>query len=234
LFKFVNLTDAFTVAHEGEAAKYVGNEVASARRRELVMRFAKTILVILFSMLGALTTARATTRIHIDLSSQTMHVESSSGSYTWPVSTARSGYSTPRGSYAPRGLQRMHYSKKYHMSPMPYSIFFRGGYAIHGTYATGALGRPASHGCVRLSPAHAAQLFHMVQTEGGSISITGAPPGSTRFASAHHHARTALAYAPSRHRHFPIGVRGWQASPYSYPSPYPYDFRGLLMDEGAF
>ena len=115
---------------------------------------------------------------------------SSSGSYTWPVSTARSGYSTPRGSYAPTGLQRMHYSKKYHMSPMPYSIFFRGGYAIHGTYATGALGRPASHGCVRLSPAHAAQLYHMVQTEGGSISITGAPPGSTRFASAHHHART--------------------------------------------
>jgi hypothetical protein len=204
------------------------------------MRFAKTILVILFGLLGALTTARATTQIHIDLSTQTMRVESSSGSYTWPVSTARSGYSTPRGSYAPTGLQRMHYSKKYHMSPMPYSIFFRGGYAIHGTYATGALGRPASHGCVRLSPAHAAQLFHMVQAEGGSISITGAPPGSTRFASAHHHARTmlanlrarqhhydqsrALAYAPPHHRHFPVGVRGWQASPYSYPSPYPYNY----------
>jgi hypothetical protein len=204
------------------------------------MRIAKTILVIFFSMLGALTTARATTHINIDLSTQTMHVESSTGSYTWPVSTARAGYSTPRGSYAPTGLQRMHYSKKYHMSPMPYSIFFRGGYAIHGTYATGALGRPASHGCVRLSPAHAAQLFHMVQTEGGSISISGAPPGSTRFASAHRHARTmlanlrarqhhhdqsrALAYAPPHHRHFPIGVRGWQASPYSYPSPYPYNY----------
>jgi hypothetical protein len=203
------------------------------------MRFAKTILVILFSMLGALTTARATTQIHINLSSQTMRVESSSGSYTWPVSTARSGYSTPRGSYAPTGLQRMHYSKKYHMSPMPYSIFFRGGYAIHGTYATGALGRPASHGCVRLSPAHAAQLYHMVQTEGGSISITGAPPGSTRFASAHHHARTmlasqqrhghpeSLAYASTHHRHFPIGVRGWQANPYYYPSPYPYNYGGF-------
>jgi hypothetical protein len=206
------------------------------------MRFAKTIVVILFSMLGALTTARATTQISINLSTQTMHVESSAGSYTWPVSTARAGYSTPRGSYAPTGLQRMHYSKKYHMSPMPYSIFFRGGYAIHGTYATGALGRPASHGCVRLSPAHAAQLFHMVQTEGGSISITGAPPGSTRFASAnrhahtrlaglsahHHHGQTqALAYAPLHHRHFPVGVRNWQASPYPYPydaSPYPYNY----------
>ena len=106
------------------------------------MRFAKTILIILFSMLGALTTARATTQIHINLSTQTMQVKSSSGScFRWPISTARSGYSTPRGSYAPTGLQRMHYSKKYHMSPMPYSIFFRGGYAIHGTYATGSLGK---------------------------------------------------------------------------------------------
>ncbi len=170
-----------------------------------------------------------------------MHVESSSGSYTWPVSTARSGYSTPRGSYAPTGLQRMHYSKKYHMSPMPYSIFFRGGYAIHGTYATGALGRPASHGCVRLSPAHAAQLYHMVQTEGGSISITGAPSrlhplrqrpsprqdevGESSARHGHHGMR--LAYASPHHRHFPIGVRSWQANPYYYPSPYPYDYGGF-------
>jgi hypothetical protein len=202
------------------------------------MRFGKTILVILFSMLGALTTARATTQISINLSTQTMHVESSTGSYAWPVSTARAGYSTPRGSYAPTGLQRMHYSKKYHMSPMPYSIFFRGGYAIHGTSATGALGRPASHGCVRLSPAHAAQLFKMVQTEGGSISISGTPPGATRFASAHHHAKTqlagasahrathALAYAPPHHRHFPDSVKSWQASPYSSDYPYSPDYYG--------
>ena len=89
-------------------------------------------------------TANASVQIHIDLSSQRMHVTSFSGSYTWPVSTARSGYTTPRGSYAPTSLQRMHYSRKYHNSPMPHSIFFRGGYAIHGSYATGALGRPAS------------------------------------------------------------------------------------------
>jgi lipoprotein-anchoring transpeptidase ErfK/SrfK len=67
----------------------------------------------------------------------------------------------------------MHYSKKYDNAPMPHSIFFRGGYAIHGTYATGALGRPVSHGCVRLSPAHAAQLYDMVKREGARISISG-------------------------------------------------------------
>ena len=101
---------------------------------------------------------------------------------SWPISTARSGYATPRGSYAPTSLQRMHYSRKYHMSPMPYSIFFRGGYAIHGTYSTGALGRPASHGCVRLAPGNAAALYAMVQREGASISISGRRPGPTMIA----------------------------------------------------
>jgi hypothetical protein len=173
--------------------------------------------VVVFGSAGA---ASATARIHIDLSAQRMHVESSSGSYSWPVSTARSGYSTPRGSFAPTGLQRMHYSRKYHMSPMPYSIFFRGGYAIHGSYETRSLGRPASHGCVRLSPGHAAQLYQMVQSEGGSISITGTPPHSARFASIRHHrryasygrGRHALAYAPSRYRAY-RSARGWQAFP---------------------
>lgn len=127
--------------------------------------------------------AGATVRIHIDLSSQRMTVNSSSGSYVWAVSTARSGYVTPRGSYRPTSLQRMHYSRKYHMSPMPHSIFFRGGYAIHGTYATGALGRPASHGCVRLAPGNAAALFAMVQREGASISISGSAPNRV-YASA--------------------------------------------------
>jgi len=147
-----------------------------------VARFAAPVLVGLATPIGS-GAARAAAIIDVDLASQTMHVESSTGSYDWPVSTARSGYSTPRGHYAPIGLERMHYSKKYHESPMPFSIFFRGGYAIHGTYATAALGHPASHGCVRLSPAHAQQLFEMVQREGGSISISGTPPCPARYAS---------------------------------------------------
>lgn len=188
------------------------------------MRCSRTVLFVLFGLFTWVGAAQATVRIHIDLSTQRMHVESSKGSFTWPVSTARSGYATPRGSYAPTSLQRMHYSRKYHMSPMPHSIFFNGGYAIHGTYATGALGRPASHGCVRLSPGNAAQLYKMVQAEGGSISISGSPPRSTRYAahgghrrhlaSAHGHRRTQpLAYAPSRY-YRPVGnVRMWQAAP---------------------
>jgi len=124
---------------------------------------------------AAFTAARAEVAIEVNMSTQTMHVASASGAYDWPVSTARKGFSTPRGHFAPIGLERMHYSKKYHNSPMPYSIFFRGGYAIHGAYAVAALGTPASHGCVRLSPQHAKILFEMVQREGARISIIGSP-----------------------------------------------------------
>ena len=162
--------------------------------------------------------AEARVRIHIDLTSQRMSVDSSSGSYVWPVSTARSGYVTPRGAYAPQSLQRMHYSRKYHMSPMPYSIFFRGGYAIHGSYETGSLGRPASHGCVRLSPAHAAALYQMVQREGASISISGSPPRGQHYAAAHRgqlaarHRQAPMAYAP--YRHWTPNPIQWQYNPY--------------------
>ena len=140
-----------------------------------------------------------------------MHVSSASGSYDWRVSTARSGYRTPRGTYRPYMLQRTHFSHKYHMSPMPYSIFFAGGYAIHGTYSTGSLGRPASHGCIRLAPGNAALLYHMVQAEGGSITISGSPP-STRYARRYRQpGSSALAYAPGRRTAAP--VRAWQANP---------------------
>ena len=145
--------------------------------------------------------AQASADIQVDLSTQTMTVTSSSGeSYVWPVSTARRGYVTPRGTYGVQSLQAMHYSHKYHNSPMPHSIFFRGGYAIHGTYAVGALGRAASHGCIRLSPANAATLYAMVQHEGGRITVTGSGPNPTRTAALegrhHHHRATAVA---SRH-----------------------------------
>lgn len=197
----------------------------------------KRIFFVVLALFGAsfvmTAAAQAKVQIHIDLSSQRMTVNSSSGSYVWPVSTARSGYVTPRGSYAPTSLQRMHYSRKYHMSPMPHSIFFRGGYAIHGTYSTGALGSPASHGCVRLAPGNAAALFAMVQREGARISISGSPPNRA-YASAkkkygEHYARAGhkkyktyvagrgrgyapMAYAPARAKAYG-GVRVWQRDP---------------------
>jgi len=115
----------------------------------------------------------ASLEARVDISTQTMTVSQYGRVlYNWPVSTARPGYVTPRGTYRPQSLHRMWYSRKYEMSPMPYSVFFRGGYAIHGTNYVKNLGRPASHGCVRLHTANAATFYAMVKEVG---------PGNTRI-----------------------------------------------------
>ena len=86
--------------------------------------------------------------------------------HMWPVSTGRDELATPSGVYTPQRMERNWFSSAYYNSPMPYSIFFHNGYAIHGSYAINQLGGPASHGCVRLHPHHAALLFDLVQQEG--------------------------------------------------------------------
>jgi lipoprotein-anchoring transpeptidase ErfK/SrfK len=82
------------------------------------------------------------------------------------VSTGAEGYNTPNGVFRPTTLERFHRSSRYHNAPMPYSIFFRGGYAIHGSYEVERLGRPASHGCIRLHPEDARELYDLVQDYG--------------------------------------------------------------------
>lgn len=125
--------------------------------------------------------AGASVTIRVDNADQMMSVAvDGRPAYSWKVSTARPGYQTPPGSYRVRRMERMWYSRQYDMSPMPYAMFFRGGYAIHGTYSTSQLGRPASHGCVRLSPSNARTLFSLVQDHGGArVVVTGS--SSSRF-----------------------------------------------------
>lgn len=108
-----------------------------------------------------------TVNITIDVGDQLMYVQTDTGfNDVYPVSTARKGYHTPQGEFQPYTMARMHYSKKYDNAPMPNSIFFQGGYAIHATYDIKHLGHPASHGCVRLHPEHAARLYEMVKEAG--------------------------------------------------------------------
>lgn len=103
----------------------------------------------------------------VDLSTQRMTVTvNGQTTYTWPVSSGRQGYATPVGSFTPGWKAKMWYSKQYDDAPMPHSVFFKNGAAIHATQATGMLGRPASHGCVRLSPTHAATFYGLVGKHG--------------------------------------------------------------------
>ena len=101
--------------------------------------------------------------------------------YHWPVSTGRAGYSTPSGTYTATSMNEIWYSKQWDNSPMPHSIFFmKDGHAIHGSYEVKNLGKPASHGCVRISPENAATLYALVKENGldnTQIVLTGVTPG---------------------------------------------------------
>jgi hypothetical protein len=123
--------------------------------------------------------AKADVLVSISKSEQQMAVSiNGESSYRWSVSTGRSGYNTPSGSFRALRLERVYYSKKFDDAPMPNSIFFYGGYAVHGTYEESKLGRPVSHGCVRLTRANAATLFALVQQHGQSntrVVITDGP-----------------------------------------------------------
>jgi len=135
--------------------------------RVLVVLIAALSLVLMAAPASAGIVAR------IDLSAQNMNVYVNGHlRHSWPVSTGRGRYRTPRGTFRPTVMRRMHYSSRYNNAPMPHSIFFYRGYAIHGTHQISRLGQRASHGCVRLHPRAARRLFYLVRRHG---------PGRTRI-----------------------------------------------------
>jgi L,D-transpeptidase catalytic domain len=91
--------------------------------------------------------------------------------YNWMVSTGGKRFTTPSGVYKPQWLARKWRSKQYANAPMPHSIFFDRGYAIHGTTEVARLGKSASHGCVRLHPDNAAKLYSLVQNQMGNTRV---------------------------------------------------------------
>jgi hypothetical protein len=126
--------------------------------------------------------ADSTIHVTIDKSRQKMTVALDGVTkYEWPVSTGKAGYSTPSGTYTATSMNEIWYSKEWDSAPMPHSVFFRkDGYAIHGSLEVKNLGRPASHGCVRISPENAATFFALVKKVGlknTEVVLTGVTPG---------------------------------------------------------
>lgn len=136
------------------------------------------LLAIALAVASCLTLSAASAGVHarISKSGQTMDVfVRGVHYYSWPVSTGRGRYATPSGTFRPQRLERRWYSTKYNNVPMHYAVFYSGGYAIHATAEVRHLGRPASHGCVRLAPSHARQFFSLVSSHGAArtrITIT--------------------------------------------------------------
>jgi lipoprotein-anchoring transpeptidase ErfK/SrfK len=129
-------------------------------------------------LLFAAAPCQATVRIAIDLDAQRLTATRDDGStVVWRISSGRPGYETPTGHYSVMRMEADHYSDEYDQAPMPYAIFFSPrGLAIHGSYERG-LGRPRSHGCVRLSVANAQKLFGWVEKQGATIDIYGDSDG---------------------------------------------------------
>jgi uncharacterized protein (TIGR02246 family) len=145
--------------------------------------------------------------------------------YDWPVSTGKQGYSTPTGTYTATSMNEIWYSKQWDNAPMPHSIFFmKDGHAIHGSLDVKDLGKPVSHGCVRISPENAATLYTLVAENGlenTQVVLTGTTPGGefkSRGQAEFGRGRTGVRAQASRGRGF-FG-RSFSAPYYNGPQAY--------------
>lgn len=128
------------------------------------MRLLPAVAAIVLMFAGA--SAQAEIVVRVDKSAQRISVAVDGvPAHNFVVSTGLAG-GPPNGTYKPQRLERMWHSRLFNMAPMPYSIFFHGNYAIHGTNQIKRLGRRASKGCVRLHPRDAAVLFNLVRKHG--------------------------------------------------------------------
>jgi lipoprotein-anchoring transpeptidase ErfK/SrfK len=126
--------------------------------------------------------AKPAVLVSIDKTTQQMTVSvDGAEKYRWPVSTGRAGYTTPSGTFTATSMNEIWYSKEYDNAPMPHAVFFmKDGHAIHGTYEVKNLGKPVSHGCVRISPQNAAILYELVRESGlenTKVVLSGSKPG---------------------------------------------------------
>ncbi len=150
----------------------------------------------------------------INLSTQRMEVQiDGHTAHSWPISSGRAGYLTPTGKF---GIQRMHkmwYSRKYDDAPMPHAVFFNGGIAVHGTSSVGMLGRPASHGCIRLAPKNAAQFYALINKHGRAstrIEVHGSTPKRAYAERKSKRDRVGRDSRPPRAR----STNGWGSAPF--------------------
>ena len=146
------------------------------------MKLRTTIFAIIAAALASATPAAAELLITIDKAQQRMIVvKDDVPLYDWPVSTGQRNFDTPAGVFKPFRMEADHFSREWDDAPMPHSIFFTQiGHAIHGSFDVKRLGRPASHGCVRLHPRNAEILFKLVRAEkmaNTRVVLTGAIPG---------------------------------------------------------
>ena len=201
-------------------------------RGRLIASFWASLAAALLALPFCAAPAAAKLLIQVDKSTQQMTIsEDGDVLYRWPVSTGVARYDTPSGTFKPFRMEKDHHSDEWDDAPMPYSIFFtRQGHAIHGTNHK-SIGRPASHGCVRLSVKHAATLWALVKHEkmaNTQVVLIGHIPGAAPQVARGAREETTGSVAPSFERRWTNGRIYYENNGRPYydnrPPPPPPDY----------
>ena len=113
---------------------------------------------------GAMTQLKKSNQrwIEIDLTRQRLTAwQGNDPSYAVIVSTGKDSTPTLTGIFKIQSklqVARMR-GDGYDISDVPFTMYYSGGYAIHGAYWHRSFGTPVSHGCVNVAVDHAERLF---------------------------------------------------------------------------
>jgi lipoprotein-anchoring transpeptidase ErfK/SrfK len=104
--------------------------------------------------------------IEIQLSTQRLIAwQGKKQAYAVVVSTGKSTTPTLKGVFE---IQTQYRTARmqgddYDIPDVPYTMYYSGGYGIHGAYWHNSFGTPVSHGCVNVAVDHAKWLFHWAE-----------------------------------------------------------------------
>ncbi len=106
--------------------------------------------------------------IHVDLSEQTLVAyEGDRPVYATVISSGKEGYEPPTGTFQ---VHEKHISTTmnatdpidgfYEVEEVPWTMYYHGGYALHGAYWHTDFGKVRSHGCTNIAPVDARWLYY--------------------------------------------------------------------------
>jgi lipoprotein-anchoring transpeptidase ErfK/SrfK len=111
--------------------------------------------------------------IHVDLSEQTLVAyEGDKPVYATLISSGKEGYEPPTGLFE---VQQKYISTTmnatdpidgfYEVEEVPWTLYYHGGYALHGAYWHTDFGKVRSHGCTNIAPVDARWLYYWSEPE---------------------------------------------------------------------
>ena len=111
--------------------------------------------------------------IHVDLSEQTLVAyEGDKPVYATVISSGKEGYQPPTGLFE---VEQKYISTTmnatdpidgfYEVEEVPWTLYYHGGYALHGAYWHTDFGKVRSHGCTNIAPVDARWLYYWSEPE---------------------------------------------------------------------